>query len=198
MHILEKLLGGVPRVKLIRLFLFNPETAFDTKKISDRAKVSPPQVRKEVKNLEEIGLIRKKTLIQRSPKGKAKKVDGYILDNSFIYVQELRQLVLNTSLIKNSEIIKRLQKSGKIKLAIVAGLFMQNSDSRLDLFVVGDGIKKHSIDNAVKILESEVGKELRYVWFDTEEFRYRLSMYDKLIRDILDFPHEKILNRLGI
>ncbi|GAG51475.1 unnamed protein product [marine sediment metagenome] len=29
--------------------------------------------------------------------------------------------------------------------------------------------------------------------FDTKEFFYRLNMYDKLIRDILDFPHEVVL-----
>jgi len=29
--------------------------------------------------------------------------------------------------------------------------------------------------------------------FDTKEFLYRLNMYDKLVRDILDFPNEILL-----
>jgi hypothetical protein len=32
--------------------------------------------------------------------------------------------------------------------------------------------------------------------FDTEEFMYRLKMYDKLLRDVLDYPHEKIVNKI--
>ena len=49
----------------------------------------------------------------------------------------------------------------------------------------------------MKIIESEIGKELRYAYFSTEDFQYRLSMCDKLTRDILDYPHKKILNKLG-
>jgi hypothetical protein len=37
------------------------------------------------------------------------------------------------------------------------------------------------------------GAELTYAVFDTKEFLYRLNMYDKLIRDILDYPHEVVL-----
>ena len=50
----------------------------------------------------------------------------------------------------------------------------------------------------IKNLEAEIGKELRYVYFSTEDFKYRLSMCDKLMRDILDYPHKKVLNKLGI
>jgi len=203
MKILEKLLGGIPRVKLMRMFLFNPESAFDLKTIAERTKVPVSQVRKDLVHLYETGLIRKKSVLRfvpaRSKKtpAKKKKCEGWILDTHFTYINELRQLVLNTTLMKNSDIIKRLHKSGKIKLIVLAGLFIQNPDSRLDLFVVGDGIKRVSLDNAVKTIESEIGKELRFISFETEEFFYRLSMYDKLIRDVLDFPHEKILNRLS-
>ena len=28
----------------------------------------------------------------------------------------------------------------------------------------------------------------------TEEYKYRISMYDKLVRDVLDFPHKKIID----
>jgi hypothetical protein len=43
-----------------------------------------------------------------------------------------------------------------------------------------------------------VGKELRYAFFSTDEFKYRMSMYDKLVRDILDYPHKVLLDKLGI
>ncbi len=202
MKTLEKLFGSLAKVKLMRMFLFNPDSAFDLHTIADRSKVPTRQTRTELNRLSEMGLVKKRSVIKTYPPRKKdgnprkKKVDGWTLDTSFIYINELRQLLLNSTLIKNSDIIMRLQKGGRMKLIIVAGIFIQNQDSRLDMFVVGDGIKKGSLENAIKIIESEIGKELRYVWFDTEEFKYRLAMYDKLIRDILDFPHEKILNKL--
>ena len=53
-------------------------------------------------------------------------------------------------------------------------------------------MKKSKIEEEVHKLEAEIGTELVYAVFDTKEFVYRLNMYDKLIRDILDFPHEVI------
>jgi len=47
-------------------------------------------------------------------------------------------------------------------------------------------------------IEALLGKELRYAAFETTDFQYRLSIYDKLIKDILDYQHEKILNKLGL
>ncbi len=44
----------------------------------------------------------------------------------------------------------------------------------------------------------QIGKELNYSVLPTKEFLYRLRMRDKFIRDILDYPHEKILNKLDI
>ena len=76
---------------------------------------------------------------------------------------------------------------------MVSGVFIKNKDTRVDLLIVGDKIKKSKVEEEVRKLEAEIGTELVYVVFDTKEFIYRLDMYDKLVRDILDFPHEVIL-----
>ena len=80
----------------------------------------------------------------------------------------------------------------------VSGVFIQKPDSRVDLLIVGDRIKSTSLDRIIRNLEAQIGKELRYASFSTKEFRYRLNVYDRLIRDILDFPHEPVLDRIGV
>ena len=45
-------------------------------------------------------------------------------------------------------------------------------------------------------MEAEIGRELSYGVFETDDFRYRVSVCDKFIRDILDYSHKKILNKL--
>jgi len=66
------------------------------------------------------------------------------------------------------------------------------------MFVVGNNLNKSVLNNAIKSIEAELGKELNYVYFETPDFQYRLSMYDKLIRDILDYPNQVLLDKLSI
>ena len=54
-------------------------------------------------------------------------------------------------------------------------------------------MKRSRIEEGIKKIEAELGIELVYAMFETKEFIYRLNMYDKLIRDILDYPHEVVL-----
>ena len=75
---------------------------------------------------------------------------------------------------------------------------MHDRDSRVDILVVGDHLKQTKLLSIVSSIEALLGKELRYAAFETTDFQYRLSIYDKLIKDILDYQHEKILNKLGI
>ncbi len=76
---------------------------------------------------------------------------------------------------------------------IVSGVFTKNEDSRVDLLIVGDKLNKAKTEEGVKKLEAEIGVELVYAVFTTKDFIYRVNMYDKLVRDILDYPHEVLL-----
>jgi hypothetical protein len=48
------------------------------------------------------------------------------------------------------------------------------------------------------VLESEIGRELRYALLTTQEFFYRLNMNDHLLRDVLDYNHRIMFDRLDI
>jgi hypothetical protein len=189
METLSKLFGSEVKVKIMRLFLFNPETVFTTNDIAERAQEQLSKVRREVSNLEKTGLIK-----NRSKGGKR----GFVLNSTFSYMKPLQNFLINIEPFKPNELVKRLSKLGSIKLIITAGVFIQNPESRADLLVVGDNVKRKTLENTIKTLESEIGKELHYAYFTTEDFKYRLGIYDKLIRDILDYPHKKVLNRLPI
>jgi hypothetical protein len=77
---------------------------------------------------------------------------------------------------------------------VVSGVFIGDDKSRVDILLVGDKLKKNILQQVIKGLEAEIGKELDYVVFDTNEFKYRLDMYDKLVCDILDLPHESLID----
>jgi hypothetical protein len=50
----------------------------------------------------------------------------------------------------------------------------------------------------IKRLEGEFGREIRYALFSTSDFRYRLGVYDRLIRDVFDYPHRLLLDKIGL
>ncbi len=191
MDTLGKLFGSEDKVKLIKLFLFNPEKSYTFSEIKFRSKTSSSKAKKELNILVRIGLIRKR-------RNKEGSIYRYYLNKDFAYSNALQSFFLNTDQLRPKEIIRRVSKLGSVKLIVISGFFIQDPESRIDMLIVGDGIKMGSLEKAMKQIESEVGKELKYAYFSTDDFKYRLSMFDKLTRDILDYPHKKVLNKLGI
>lgn len=205
MDILEKLFGSAAKVKIIKLFLFNPDSAFDCSATAERAKVSKGVARKEIDNLEKIGFLKSKFYIKEVKRQKNRRIEtfrkrtnGWVLDPKFPYVEAIKSFLSNINPFKHRDIVDRISRAGKINLLIISGIFIKNPDSRVDLLVVGDGLKQNQLDHIIKTIESEIGMEIRYAVFETQEFNYRLSIFDKLIRDILDYPHEKIINKLNL
>ena len=192
METLSKLFGSENKVKIMRLFLFNPDHVFDIPDIARRAKTTTSHVRKEIGIFEKIGLVKRRAMTKKKSKG-----TGFALDPSFAYMAPLQNFLINIEPLNPKEIIKKISRLGSIKLILVSGVFIQEQESRVDMLIVGDNVKRATLDNTIKTMEAEIGKELKFAYFTTEDFKYRLSMFDKLTRDILDYPHKKVLNRLG-
>ena len=205
METLAKLFGSVARVKIMKLFLFNPEQIFGSMDISDRTKITSIVSRKELALLDKVSFIKKKSFMEEIEKKKdgkvkieRKRVYGWALNEDFPFLAPLQNLLIESGSLTSGEIINKLKKVGNLKLLIISGVFIQDMNSRADILIVGDNLHEPSLERAVRILESEVGKELRYVVFETADFKYRLGIYDKLLRDILDYSHKKLINKLGI
>ena len=127
-----------------------------------------------------------------------KKVLAWTLNEKFPYIEQLQTFLTNATPVKNKDIPKRLNSAGAIKLIVISGVFIQNWDSRLDILIVGNNIKKTQLESAIKSIESELGRELRYAVFNTQEFKYRMGVYDRLIRDVFDYNHEIVLDKIGV
>ncbi len=199
MRLLEKLFGSQERVKILRLFLLNRERVFENKDIAKRSKVNPNKVSREVNMLKSISFVKiKTTYIEKLSRKKSKKIriKGWQLNPSFPSLVPLERLLFNAELFKDEDLLRRLKKTGKFKLIVTSGIFINEDSSRADLLIVGDYIKKPILEKIIKLIESEIGRELNYGVFETEDFLYRLSVCDKFVRDVLDYPHKKILNKL--
>lgn len=194
MEILAKLFGGQARVRIMRLFLLNNDTNFEIEDIVSRSRVTKSNVRKEINVLFSMGFVKNKTITKEGSRGSKKKVVVWSLNPFFEYLIPVREILIDPTLLLQEDLAQRFKQAGKIKLMIVSGVFIGDSESRADILIVGDKLKKNVLQQVIKSLEAEIGKELDYVVFDTEEFKYRLEMYDKLVCDIVDLPHETLID----
>ena len=194
METLAKLFGGQARVKIMRLFLLNNNSTFEIEDVVSRSRVTKSNSRKEVNALCAMGFIKQKFITHEGSRGAKKKVGAWQLDSSFPYIDSIRDLLVDPSLLLREDLPIRFKQVGKIKLMVVSGIFIGSDKSRVDILIVGDKLKKNIIQQIIKGLESEIGKELDYVVLDSDEFKYRIDMYDKLVCDIIDLPHEKIID----
>lgn len=202
MEALEKLFGSSARVKVLKFFLFNTGDVFEKNEISSRTKVSVRILQKELNLLEKIGLIKKKSFFntKETRSGKIQKVrtKGYETVIEHKLFTPLQNLLVKNSPMSSNYLVNRLSRHGKLKVVIAAGVFIQDPDSRVDLLIVGDDIKENPLKNTISILESEIGKQLRYTVLTVQDYKYRIGVYDRLVRDILDYPHQVFLDRIGV
>ena len=169
----------------MRLFIFNPTQVYSSTQVAKRVRERPGKARREMNILAKAGLIKK-------------RARGFTLNSSYPYLKAIENFLIDAAPVTSKEIVRMLSKAGNIKFVLVSGVFLHDKDSRVDMLIVGDHLSQAKLGAAVSSIEAELGKELRYSAFETSDFQYRLSIYDKLIRDILDYQHEKIFNKLGI
>lgn len=182
--ILEKLFNSRVRAKVLKLFFRNPEAELQIHEIADRTQTDYYAARREVLKLKKMGLI------------KGQKI--YKLDKGFSFVDELRNLILHSAPISQDKIVKKLARIGRFKLVLLSGVFMGQENSRLDLFLVGNNVSERALSKFLKDMEAEVGKEIDYALFTTEDFQYRKNMFDKLVIEVLEGPKVALIDRFGI
>ncbi len=146
-------------------------------------------------------MARKKTHKKRIVRKPPVQKPVLTLNTDFEFFYELRDLVLKSSPAEKDRMIERLNKLGRIKLAIISGVFInkENLDPLItDLLIIGDDVDRRKLRAFLRATEAEVGKEIKFTVMDKEEFQYRLAMFDRFTRVLLESPHEKLINRLGI
>jgi hypothetical protein len=186
---ISRIFGSAARVKLLRLFLFNRSDAFPLSEIATRAKVSPEETRRELGILTASGILKKTT---------SGKQVLYRVNHHFEHLAAFEAFVRTTTTTRPSVLLASFKRAGTLRLVLLSGFFTGSTESELDILVVGDKLDERSLGRTITSLEAELGREIRYATFSTEDFRYRLGIYDRLLRDVFDYPHQLLLDKIGL
>ncbi len=206
---LVELMGNPNRARLLRTFIFNASEEMRVSDVSKRAGISLQSTIHELKALEHIGIIKQSKISMSGnertegkksyQKSKAPKTEtAWSLNTSFKHARALVAFVNEISPAQYDEILAALRPSGKLAAVILSGVLMGDPSRPADLVVAADALNEGRLEHAVKKLELLLGREIRYAAFSTPEFRYRLTVQDRLVRDTLDFPHLVLLDRAGL
>lgn len=186
-EILEKLFHSRAEVRLLRLFLNNPEDCYLASEVSEKSKINLSLIKREIRNLCEIKFL--------SSKKKSGKV-YYSVNQGFIFFNELKKLIFKAGPASSEKILAQALKLGQIRLVVISGTLINSEKGRVDILIVGEHINKNKLKNFLSVTESEIGKSLNYVCMTADEYRYRKSMFDKFVIDILEGPHKILIDKL--
>lgn len=185
--VLEKIFGSRTRMKLFRLFFNSPNGEFFVREISRKVDEQINSVRRELGNLEKIGLLKSETKNQKK---------FYTVDEQFDLYGELKALVLKASLQLEKEFFHALSNEGPIQFLALTGYFVNDDASDIDVFIVG-GISKEKLQKTLDSFHKTFDRQLRFTAMNHEEYRYRKDITDKFLHKIINSEKIVIIDKMN-
>lgn len=192
---IDALFGSKTRVKLLHLFLNNPNRAFYVREITRKIDEQINSVRRELANMLSVGIIKSDSSNNRL---------YYEINQEYQHYEPLRAIFADSHL--QSEVAasgevndwaKRLKPLGDIRVALFSGSLVRGSSSELDVLLAGD-VNKTQAKRFFKELEEEEGRSLNYTVMSYEDFYYRLSIKDRFITAITNGKFTVLQDTEGI
>lgn len=180
---IDALFGSKTRVKLLHLFLNNPNRAFYVREITRKIDEQINSVRRELANMLSIGIIKSETSNNRL---------YYEINQEYPHYKPLRDIFADDKLqseaaaaVEVNDWHKRLKALGDVRVAIFSGSLVRGSDSDVDVLIAGN-VNKTQAKKFFKELEEDEGRPLNYTVMSYEDFYYRVSIKDRFVSSILN------------
>ena len=209
---MEQLFGSKTRVKLLKLFMSNPNRSFYVREITRKIEEQINSVRRELANLLTLGVItsdsndnklyyevnqkyehydalkllftgKRPAVAKAQPATKDKKVSEK--------TEEVEEATpVQTAILVDEKV---WQKVGNLAGLIYSGVLTRDVHSPVDVMIVGD-VPVARAEAAVAELEKQEGKELRYAVMELDEWLYRKQVNDKFWLQVMDAKNQVVID----
>ena len=170
---LKRLFTSNTRIKLLTLFLLNPDNEYFIRELTRKLDEQINSIRRELDNLKKMGLLKTKNKNRKK---------YYVVNKNFVVYSELRNIVLK-ALSEKESIAKSMQQLGELDLIVLSGMFVEK-ESQVDLLLVGK-IDRTRLDRYFT-QELETKRPVRFSLMSKEEYQYRRKCNDKFLHDIME------------
>jgi len=164
------------RVKLLTLFLSNPNRSFFVREISRKIGERINSVRRELDNLLQIEL-----LLSYPEKNKI----FYKANTNFLIFPELKSIIQKTTDAKD-DLAEKFREVGDVYFAVMTGIFTGNSSSPTDLLIVCDNTNRGFLQKMLDEMEEEVSDTIRYTVLSVNDYNLRESLGDRFLNSIMN------------
>ncbi len=187
---IDALFGSKTRVKLLHLFLNNPGKSFYVREITRLIDEQINSVRRELSNMLEVGIITSDSADNKLYYEVDQRYEHYVPLRAIFAAGEMKTVQPKDS---TSSWQKLLEDLPDIRIAVLAGVLVPGSVSKVDILLVGSA-STTKVQRTVKAIEKSEGRELNYSLLSYDEFYYRLSVRDKFITEILNGKHTVLID----
>ena len=186
---LEKLFGSKTRAKLLKLFYENSEKSFYVREITRVIEEQINSVRRELSNLESIGIVKNETYDNKV---------YYSANLKHPYAHAMVEIFSKKVNLRKDRDVKQSSWEEYIKPVkkYVDAILVTNralGQEGIDLLIIGND-KTKKLTHWAEVVEKKQGKPLNYVILSAEDFAYRKSVRDRFILDILEMQVSEIID----
>ncbi len=193
----EKLFGSKTRAKLLELFFANTNKSFYVREITRVIEEQINSVRRELMNLESIGIIRNETFDNKV---------YYAANMKHPYAHAFQEIFgKKPPVLRAQQDVRRkpsntwdeyIRPVSKYLRAMVLFNRVPGQDG-IDLLIVGDDRTK-KLTRWAEVIEKKQGKPLDYVILRRDDYLYRRSVKDRFVMDMLDMEMTEVYDPEGI
>lgn len=171
---LKRLFTSNTRIKLLTVFLMNPDEEYFIRELTRKLNEQINSVRRELDNLKKTGFLRSKTKDRKK---------YYCVNRGFIFFEELRSIIIK-ALSSNESLANDLSAMGEIKVLALSGVFINQATESVDMLIVGKIDKQQLTDYINNDVRTK--RPVKFTIMEEEDYRYRLECKDKFITDIIN------------
>lgn len=186
----EKLFGSKTRAKLLQLFFENPEKSFYVREMTRVIDEQINSVRRELLNLESIGIIKNETFDNKI---------YYSANTKHPFTRPLSEIFSkkNSSAVKPEEIkTNTWDEYIRPVKSYLKGLIVTNrlpGQEGLDLLIIGNDRTK-KLTRWAEVVEKKLGKPINYAIMSADDFTYRKNVKDRFVAEILEMEITEIID----
>lgn len=170
--ILKRLFTSQARVKILTLFMLNPDEEFFIRELTRRLDEQINSIRRELDNLKRAGLLKSRMKNRKK---------FYVVNAACPIFPELRSMIMKLT-DQNEHIVRAILDMGKIDFLLLSGFFL-HKESEVDLLIVGE-INKEQLQ---AFLEKEVNSDrpIRFTVMNKSDFLYRIKCNDRFVKTMV-------------
>lgn len=186
---IEKLFGSKTRAKLLKLFFENPEKSFYVREMTRVIDEQINSVRRELLNLESIGVIKNETYDNKI---------YYSANSKHPFTHALTEMFSKKiDLTREKDVHESTwdEYCRPVK-NYLKGLIVTNrlpGQDGIDLLIIGNDRTK-KLTRWAEVIEKKQGKPINYVIMTPEDFSYRKSVRDRFVEDIFEMEISEIID----